>query len=210
MHHLPIKAIFFDLGGVILTNGWDHQLRQKTADTFNIEWDEFSTRHSLFFDLCELGKISFEEYLKQTIFYTKRPFTSEEITDYIKKAAHAKQDMIDFIYEVKKNYKVPIIALSNEGRELAIDRIERFHLRNFIDFFVISAFVGLKKPDPAIYHLAIDLAQVPAHQILYIDDRSALIDAGKEIGLQAIYHANPSATQMTIESFLYPYQGAPK
>ncbi len=199
-NHL-IKALFLDVGGVLMTNGWDHRLRMRTAETFGIEYEEMTDRHSLVFDTFETGKLSFDEYLKRIIFYKKRSFSMDEVKHFIFEAVQPYAEMIDYVKKLKKTYQLKIGVISNEGRELAVDRIRRFMLAEFVDFFIISSFVHFRKPDLDIYRLAIDVAQVPPTQTVYIDDRPLLIQVAKSLGLQGIHHTSVEATKAALKLF---------
>lgn len=196
-----IKGLLLDVGGVLMTNGWDRKLRARAAEKFGIELDEMTDRHALAFDTFETGKMTFDDFLKICVFYKPRSFTIEEFVSYVKNEARLFAENVEFFKAVKKKYNLKIGLLSNEGRELAVDRIERFHLGEFADFFVMSSFVNLRKPDPEIYHLALDLMQLPQDQILYVDDRSLLIDMAKSLGFQAIWHQSLEKTQKLFEEF---------
>lgn len=126
----------------------------------------------------------------------------DEVKHFIFEAVRPFQEMIDFAKEIKNTYGLRIGLLSNEGRELAEDRIRRFKLTEFADFFIISSFVHFRKPDPDIYHLAIDVCQLPPGQIVYIDDRELLVQIGKELGLQGIHHLNVHSTRETLKKLL--------
>lgn len=196
-----MKMILLDIGGVLLSNGWDSQLRKKIILHFGLEESEFNSRHHLLFDSFERGKISFEQYLRGTIFYEKRGFSQEEVKNFAFEQAEAFSDMILYIKEYKMAHGVKIAALSNEGKEIAQDRIERFNLNNFIDFFVISGCVHLRKPDPEIYQLVLDLAQLPAQEIVYIEDRYPFVEMGRSLGMHAIHHTTKESTESQLESY---------
>ncbi|MFZ0564994.1 MAG: HAD family phosphatase [Chlamydiales bacterium] len=197
-----IRALFLDVGGVLMTNGWDHVLRRKTAETFNIEYDEMDTRHQLIFDTYETGKLTFDEYLRQIIFFKDRSFELKEIKSFIFNSVQPFEPMINYAKELKKQHGLKIGIVSNEGRELAVDRIQRFDLSSFVDFFIISSFVHYRKPDPDIFRLAIDVAQVPPTQTAYIDDRDLLIEVAKGLGLQGIHHKDIETTQSALSLLL--------
>lgn len=198
-----IETLFLDIGGVLLTNGWGHELRQKTAEKFGFDYQEFTARHAMIFELFETGRMDFDAYLKWTIFQVKRPFSLEEVKTFIFEAVTPFSEMIAFIKEIKESHGLKVGVVSNEGRELALDRIERFVMRSFIDFFIISSFVKTRKPDPAIYHLAIDIAQTKPEHICYIDDRKLLTEVGKECGLGVIHHTSFSTTKEELLSKLW-------
>ncbi len=197
-----IEGLFLDIGGVLLTGGWDHALRKKTADLFQFDYTEMEKRHQLIFDTYETGKMSLDDYLKKVIFYQERPFTIQELKQFIFDSAQAYEDMIEYIKEIRERYHLKIGVVSNEGRELAIDRIHRFNLASFVDFFVVSSFVHFRKPDPDIYRLAVDIIQIPPSKIAYIDDRKLLVDVGKGLGLQSIHHQGLASTASALNLFL--------
>lgn len=194
-----VKALLLDIGGVLLSNGWDRELRKKTAETFKIDYIEMNSRHHLIFDTYETGKITFEEYLTRTIFFEKRDFTIKDVKEFIFKAVYPFEDMIQYIKEIKEKHHLKIGVISNEGRELAVDRIHRFDLPSFVDFFIVSAFAHFRKPDSDIYRLAIDVVQVPPSNIVYIDDRSLLIEVAKGLGLNGIHHTSIETTKAALD-----------
>lgn len=197
-----VEALFLDIGGVLLTNGWDHALRFKTAETFNIDKEEMDSRHRLIFDTYETGKLTFDEYLKRVIFFEKRPFTVQDVKQFIFNAARPHDEMINFIKEIKKRHHLKVGVVSNEGRELAIDRISKFNLASFVDFFIVSSFVHFRKPDADIYKLAIDVVQVPPSRIAYIDDRQLLVEIAKGFGIQGIHHEGVESTEAALNVLL--------
>ncbi len=197
-----IQALFLDIGGVLMTNGWDHSLRMRTAEKFNVNYEEMNQRHQLIFDTYETGKLTLDEYLKRVIFFETRPYTMQDVKQFIFESARPYTEMINFIKEIKSQYNLKVGVVSNEGRELAVDRIARFELSSFVDFFIISSFVHFMKPDADIYRLAIDVAQVPPSRIAYIDDRPMLIDVAKGLGLQGIHHKSVESTESALSLLL--------
>lgn len=197
-----IKALFLDIGGVLMTNGWDHKLRKATAEVFQIDYDEMNSRHQLVFDTYETGKMTLDDYLKKVIFYVERPYTMQDVKHYILSAARSYDDMMALIKEVKAQHGLKVGVVSNEGRELAVDRIHRFNLSSFVDFFIVSSFVHFRKPDPDIYRLAIDVVQVPPSQIAYIDDRKLLVDVAKGLGIHGIHHTGFESTSSALNMLL--------
>lgn len=187
--------IFLDIGGVILSNGWDHYLREKAAEKFQLDFVEMNKRHSLTFDTYEIGKISLDDYLDRVVFYTNRTFTHQDFKEFMFTQSYAYPEMLNLILELKKWHSIRVVAITNEGRELMEDRIQRFRLTEIIDFFVCSGFVGLRKPDLDIYRLALDLAQVKPQEVVYIDDRPMLAEIGSKLGFQAIQHSSFEQTQ---------------
>lgn len=196
-----IASLFLDIGGVLLTNGWDHTMRQRAAREFNLDYEEMNERHHLTFDTYEEGKLTLNQYLKRVVFYHPRSFSEDEFKDYMFARSEPKPDMIDLVKGLKKKYGLKIAAISNEGRELTIHRVDTFDLSGFIDFFISSCFVHMRKPDEDMYRLALDCAQVPAGQVIYIDDRRMFIEVSGTMGIKGIHHKNFESTCRALADF---------
>ena len=198
---MSIKTLFLDIGGVILTNGWDTAGRKLAAKTFNLDFDEFEKRHRLTFDTYELGKMTLRDYLQWTVFYEKRTFNYEDFEEFMYDYSEPYDNMIELFTRLKEKYKLRVGTISNEGIELTFNRVQSFNLKNFIDFFVVSGFVHLKKPDAEIYQMALDLAQTPKDQILYIDDRELLIEVARKLEIPSLHHVNYDQTKLELEKY---------
>lgn len=184
---MSIKVLFVDVGGVLLTNGWDTELREETAEKFGIDPQEMQQRHEMIFDDYECGRCSFDEYLHHVIFFKERSFTLEEFKKYVFDASKPFPESIERIKELKARHQAKLVLLSNEGREIAEFRFKKFDFHSFADFFIVSSFVGVRKPDPRIYRLALDLCQEDVKNILYIDDRAKYFSAAKSFGLRTAH-----------------------
>jgi len=195
-----VKALFLDIGGVLLSNGWDTALRRKTAAHFGVDYEELDHRHRVCYDIYEEGKMPLEEYLRHIIFFEPRPYKVEDVRDFILAQGRAFEDMLELVRELRERHRLQVAVVSNEGREIAEDRIRRFGLREFVDFFIVSAFVHLRKPDEDIYRLALDVAQVSPEQVIYIEDRPLLCEVAAGLGIRAIRHANFAATCAALEA----------
>lgn len=197
-------TLFLDVGGVLLSNGWDHHMRKDAAVAFNLNINETESRHSLTFDTYEIGKISLETYLDRTIFYEPRTFSKQQFKEFMFSQSTAQPNMIKMVQELKKNFGLKAVVISNEGRELMENRIERFKMKDYIDFFVCSGFIGLRKPDEAIYKVALDASQVDPKKVIYLDDRPMLVEIARNIGMEAIHHVTYQETQRQIMNLLKP------
>ncbi|HET9869951.1 MAG TPA: HAD-IA family hydrolase [bacterium] len=200
MPHLPIQAIFLDVGGVLLTNGWDRAARRAAAEKFGLDAADLEERHHLTYDTYEVGKISLETYLDRVIFHVKRDFSREDFRSYMYAQTQALPGMIDYFTRLKQAHGLRVGVISNEGRELSEYRIQHFHLGELADFFVMSAFVHFRKPDTDIFKLALDIAQVPARQCLYFDDRPLFVEVARRLGLHAVHHRGLASTQKAVEA----------
>lgn len=190
-----ISALFVDIGGVMLTNGWGHQSRQLAAQVFNLDLAELEERHHLTFDTYEEGKLTLADYLDRTVFYEPRPFSVDDFRTFMFEQSQPFPDMLALVRGLKAAYNLKVVVVSNEGRELNQHRIETFGLAEFVDVFVSSSFVHFRKPDTDIFRLAIDIAQVPVEQSLYIDDRSLFVSVAEGLGLRGIRHHDYATTR---------------
>jgi putative hydrolase of the HAD superfamily len=196
----PITTLFLDIGGVLLTNGWGHNMRRKAAEIFGLDYEEMNERHHLTFDTYEEGKLNLYEYLNRVIFYQERPFSLEEFRAYMFEQSQPYQEMIDLVCDLKAHYNLKIAAVSNEGRELTIYRIQKFALGKFIDFFVSSCFVHYRKPDADIFRIALDIAQVPPEEVVYIEDRLMFVEVAQSLDIRGIHHTGYDSTRESLEA----------
>ncbi len=196
-----ITTLFLDIGGVLLNNGWGRGLRRKAAEKFHLDYEEMDERHHLTFGTYEEGKLSLYEYLYQVIFYKERSFTMEEFTDFMFGQSTPFPEMIDYIRKLKELYNLRTVAISNEGRELTIHRINKFELGTFIDIFLSSCFVHYRKPDVDIYRMALDIARVHPSKVVYIDDRSMFVEVANSLGIHGIQHTGYESTRTAFEAF---------
>ncbi len=196
-----ITTLFLDIGGVVLTNGWGHESRNLAAEKFNLDIAEMEARHNIAFDTYELGKLMLEEYLNITVFYEPRSFTKEEFRQFMFSQSQPYPRMIELVKNLKKRYALRIVAVSNEARELNTYRIQEYKLAGFIDFFISSTFVHLRKPDIDIYKLAIDMAQVEPDKIIYLENASVFVSIAERLGIRGICHTNYETTCKELQSF---------
>jgi putative hydrolase of the HAD superfamily len=193
-----ITHLFTDLGGVLLTNGWDRNLRQLTAQRFGVDPKEMDDRHHLTYDTYESGKIGLRTYLDRVMFYQPRPFAHEQVIEFILAQGKPFPEMIDLVKAVKARHGLQVAVVSNEGREITADRIERFHLRDFVDFFIVSSYVHFRKPDQDIFRIALDVAQAEPRRVAYLEDRQMFVEVAAEMGLRAIWHRGVDATRQAL------------
>lgn len=189
-----VNTIFTDLGGVLLTNGWDRGSRRKAIELFKLDPEETEERHHLTFDTYEVGKITLAEYLDRVVFYKKRSFTREQFREFMFGRSQPFPEMIALIKQLKKKYKLNVAVVSNEGRELAEYRIKKFMLNEFVDFFIVSSFVHFRKPDADIFKIALDTAQVSAKEVVYIEDRPMFVQVAETIGIRGLHHVDYKVT----------------
>jgi putative hydrolase of the HAD superfamily len=195
---IHITTLFLDIGGVLLTNGWDRSARQRAAEAFGLDYHEMDERHHLTFDTYEEGKLGLDDYLDRVVFYQDRSFTREVFKSFMFDQSKPYPDMLVLVRRLKAQHNLKVAAVSNEGRELTIFRIQKFGLNALFDAFVSSCFVHYRKPDMDIYRIALDLIQTPPEQIAYIDDRSLFVDVASELGIHSIVHSSYASTRAAL------------
>jgi putative hydrolase of the HAD superfamily len=181
-----IRAIFWDVGGVLLTNAWDHTQRMAALEHFRLDEEEFHSRHEMVVSSFERGKISLEEYLDRTVFYRNRPFTRDEFRDFMYSLSQPMPEVLTFARALANSGKYFMGTINNESRELNLHRIEKYGLREIFRLFVSSCFVGLRKPESGIYHLAIELTQINPEESCFIDDRALNLECAAKLGMCTI------------------------
>jgi len=191
---IPIKTLFLDIGGVLLTNGWDHHARKRAATNFNLKLAEMEDRHHLTFEIFEEGKLTLEEYLDRVVFYQERPFTRAQFRSFMFAQSKPYPEMIKLANKLRAKYGLKVVVVSNEGRELNAYRIRKFKLDGFVDSFISSCFVHVRKPDAEIFRLALDIAQAPARQAVYIENTPMFVQIAESLGIQSILHTDYRST----------------
>jgi putative hydrolase of the HAD superfamily len=192
---MTITHLFTDLGGVLLTNGWDRGLRKLVASHFGVDQPEMDERHHLTYDTYEAGKMPLAEYLRRVIFWEPRSFTPDEVVDFMLSQARCFPEMIELVKGLKEKYRLKVAVVSNEGRELTADRIRRFQLKEFVDFFIVSSYVHFRKPDEDIFRVALDVAQAECGEVVYIDDRHMFTEVAGRMGMCSIWHRDYATTR---------------
>jgi putative hydrolase of the HAD superfamily len=192
-----ITTIFFDIGGVLLTDGWGHDSRRAAAERFGLDWDEYSDRHEKVAHAIETNRMTLEHYLDRAIFYRPRTFTREEFRDFVFAQSQPKPDSIAIAKQLAASGKYFMATLNNEILELNVHRIEQFGLRLCFPVFFSSCFLGIRKPDEAIYRTALQMTQREPAECIFIDDREVNLECPRELGLATILFRD--ATQLRRE-----------
>ena len=183
---MAINAVFWDVGGVLLSNAWDHEQRQCILKQFGLDEVEFESRHEMLVSSLERGKISLDEYLERTIFYRPRPFNLDEFKKYMFSLSQPCPETLQLAKEIAKSRRYLMATINNESKELNLFRIQTFGLREIFSLFVSSCFVGLRKPEEGIYRLALDITQTVPEECCFIDDRPLNLDTASRLGMHVI------------------------
>ncbi|MGA3128592.1 MAG: HAD hydrolase-like protein [Candidatus Korobacteraceae bacterium] len=196
-----ISTLFLDVGDVLLNDGWDHHARRRASNNFKLSWAEMEERHRLIFETHEEGKLTFEEYLNRVVFYEKRPFTRAQFRRFMFAQSKACPKMIELVSQLKARYGLKITVVSNESREVNAYRIRKFKLDRFVDSFISSCFVHIRKPDADIFRLALDIAQAPARQVIYIENTPMFVQIAEGLGIRSILHTDYTSTCAKLAAF---------
>jgi putative hydrolase of the HAD superfamily len=181
-----IRAIFWDLGGVLLTNAWDRAQRERAFSQFQLDPVEFGDRHEMVVSSFERGKLSLDEYLDRTVFYRSRPFSRDNFKEFMFSLSQPDTATLELARGLARSAKYFMSTINNESMELNLYRIEKFALKEIFSLFVSSCFVGLRKPEAGIYKLALEITQRAPENCCFIDDRPLNLEAAKRLGMNTI------------------------
>jgi len=186
-----ITTLFWDIGGVVLTNGWDRNSRKEAGEAFHLDWDDFQDRHELSFPAFDAGQLSLNDYLDRTLFYRPRKFTREEFTAFMfaqSKEFPAVRVILDQCVATNRYF---VGAINNEPLELNQYRIEAFHLRRSFQVFFSSCYIHSRKPEEGIFRVALAVTQRKPEECVFIDDRPLNLEAPRRLGMSVIHHQSP-------------------
>jgi putative hydrolase of the HAD superfamily len=181
-----------------MSNGWDHEARDRAAEAFGLDRAELELRHHWVFDTYETGKLTLEEYLDRAVFHKKRPFSREQFKRFMWAQSEVYPGMIALVRRLKARHALKIAVVSNEGRELNAHRIKMSGLDKLVDAFVSSCYVHLRKPDVDIFKLALDLVQVPSRQVAYVENTALFVQIAAGLGIRGIVHKDLPTTRAAL------------
>lgn len=184
-------ALFFDVGGVVLSNGWDRKTRNRAIQEFGLDAEEFDSRHELVVHAWEMGQITLDEYLRRTVFYRTRPFTRDEFEAFLFGQSHEKAEAMALLKRFAASRKWLMGAVNNESLELNEFRIKKFKLRDAFSIFLSSCYLGVRKPDERMYRLALGITQRAPAESVFIDDRDINVEGAARLGVHVIHYQNP-------------------
>ncbi len=194
------RVLLWDIGGVLLSNGWDEPSRAAAAHRVGFDPDAFERRHALAVPRYERGEISLDAYLAETLFYEPREFSPAEVARFIFSCSTPHSDAISLVEELARSSHRTMAALNNEGRELNDFRIRTFGLDRWLSLFFSSCFTGHRKPEPAAYRLVLDVLHRSADEVVFIDDRPENLVPARELGFRAIQFQTVDALRQELKS----------
>jgi putative hydrolase of the HAD superfamily len=196
-----IKALFWDNGGVFLTNGWDRNSRRAAVEKFHLDWNDFEDRHELMLDAFETGRATLDDYLHRTVFYRERPFSSDDFKAFMFAQSQPYAEPLAFLGQIARSRRFLMASLNNESREINEYRIDKFALRDYFEAFFSSCYLGVRKPDPGIYKLALKITQQKPADCILIDDRGLNLEVAREVGIHTILFKNLAQLRNDLAGF---------
>jgi putative hydrolase of the HAD superfamily len=179
-------TLFFDVGGVLLTNGWDTAARRRVVEAFGLDPADFQTRHEMLKTAFETGRISLDAYVKRAVFYRERPFQPQDFIEFMFAQSQRLGDTLDWVDTLARTRKYRLFTFNNESRELQEYRVRKFGLAPLFHGFLTSCYLGQVKPDEGIYVSALGIAGCDAAQAIFIDDRAINVEPAHALGLRAV------------------------
>jgi putative hydrolase of the HAD superfamily len=195
-----VTALFWDVGGVILSNGWDRPARASAAKKFGLDWEELQDRHDLASPAFETGQITLDTYLKRTVFYRKRDFTREEFLDFMFAQSQEFPESRSVLSELAASGRYLLCTINNEALELNERRIKQFHLRREFKAFFSSCYVGIRKPDEGIYRLSLEVTQRVPGECVFIDDRALNLECAQQMGMGTVHYQNAAQLRQDLKA----------
>ncbi len=187
-----VSLLLWDVGGVLLSNGWDRAARQAAAERFDLDSAEFERRHGQVETDFETGRMDVEAYLSTTVFYVPRPIGREEFRRFMHARSAPPPEALAFARELRATGRFVMAALNNESRDLNEYRIRTFHLREVFHLFLSSCYTGRRKPDPEAYRYALEITQRDLDEALFLDDRRENVESAARLGLRTLWVRDPA------------------
>ena len=194
-------TLFFDIGGVLLTNGWDTAARRKAAETFSLDWHEFQTRHEMLKTSFETGRLSLDGYLKKVAFHKPRAFRPDDLKAFMFAQSEVLGDTLEWVRIIARTGRYQLFTLNNESRELHENRVRAFGLGEVFRAFFTSCYLGQVKPDEDIYLNALGIAGCGADHAVFIDDRALNVEPATALGLNAVQFTGLDALREYLKGY---------
>ena len=186
-----VSLLLWDVGGVLLSNGFDHAAREAAAEKFGLDPVEFERRHQLVDADFEQGRLTWEQYLAATVVDVPRKFSPAEFREFVERRSTAIRPALEVARELHADREYTMATLNNESKELNEYRIERFGLKPLFDAFFTSCYTGRRKPDPDAYRFALEITQRDPVEAVFLDDRPENVAAAANLGLRTVLVRDP-------------------
>ena len=197
---MALTHLFFDIGGVLGTNGWDNEQRSRAASHFALG-AEFELRHQELVGDWEIGRLTLDEYLDSAVFFAPRSFTKEEFTSFMFDESEPFVGTIAIVSEIAARGKVTLMTLNNEADELNRHRIAKFGLDGLFSAFLSSCWLGVRKPSRVIFERALAIAGADAANVLFIDDRQQNLVPAAAAGWETHHFVDAAGLRRDLEEW---------
>jgi putative hydrolase of the HAD superfamily len=195
-----VTTLFWDIGGVVLTNGWDREARRRASETFQLDWEDFQDRHDLTFTAFDAGQITLDQYLDRTLFYRPHSFSRAEFISFMLSQSREYPETRAILAKAARTGKYFIAAINNEPLELNNYRIAEFGLRRDFQVFFSSCYIHARKPEETIFRMALEVTQKPPEECVFIDDRAMNLENPRRLGMRVIHHQSAPQTLLELQS----------
>ena len=197
-----IRHIFFDIGGVLGTNGWDREQRDRAVERFNLDPQDFQCRHEEVVSEWEEGRIDIDEYLYITVFHVPRNFSREEFIEYMYSQSAPDEGVVNIARALTGHPRYTLMTLNNEADELNRHRIEKFGISEIFEAFLSSCWLGVRKPMRKFYERGLGIAQAKPATSLFIDDRQQNLAPASALGMNVIHFTSAAQLRSDLERLL--------
>jgi len=196
---MAITTVFCDIGGVLLTNGWDHDSRRLAVERFGLDPQEFAQRHDATMADFDCGRMTLDRYLDATVFHAPRPFSRDDFKAFMFAQSRPYTESLAVVRRLADSGRYLMATVNNESRELNDYRIAQFRLRELFSLFFSSCYLGVRKPDAAIYRLALDVTQRAPGECLFVDDREPNVEPARALGMTVIHYTGADQLARELE-----------
>ena len=188
---MDITTLFFDVGGVLLTNGWDHVSREQAAEHFGYDYEASEERHQRVAQLFECGQMNLADYLNKVVFFQDRSFTKADFTRFMESQSQPYTASMEVLRQLSTQSKYQLATINNESLHVNLYRIRTFQLASYFSAFFSSCFLGVMKPECEIFQKALHITQRKGEECLFIDDREENAVAARQCGIQGVHLPRP-------------------
>jgi putative hydrolase of the HAD superfamily len=198
---MSIRAVFFDLGGVIVRTEYQAP-RQQLADRLGMEYDDldrivFNSDSGI---QASTGAITSQQHWEAVLKRLKRPVEElQSIRDEFFAGDIVDRTILDFLRSLRGTHKTGLI--SNAWSDLR-DYITREKMIDAFDHIIISAEVGVAKPDPRIFQIALEQARVSPNEAVFVDDFYVNIEGCEKVGMKGIHFKDAQSTLAQLKLLL--------
>ena len=189
---MSITTLFFDVGGVLLTNGWDHESRERAAKHFDYDYDTSEARHQEVAEPFECGQLNLDDYLKKVVFFQDRSFSQQEFVRFMEQQSQPYEASLEVLRQLAAQNNYQLATVNNESTYVNLYRIRTFHLTDYFSAFFSSCFLGVTKPACEIFQKALYITQRRGEECLFVDDREENAAAAQQCGIQGVHLPQPS------------------